>query len=123
MHVRLVKEFRFEAAHRLPHVPPGHKCARLHGHSFKIEIAIAGEVNPKTGWLVDYAELDAVWAPLYERLDHHYLNEVEGLENPTSEVLARWLWDRMKPKLPQLVQVTLYETCDARCEYTGPSAR
>ncbi len=122
MHVRLVKEFRFEAAHRLPHVPQGHKCARLHGHSFKVEIAIAGEVNPKTGWLVDFAELDAVWGPLYEKLDHHYLNEVEGLENPTSEVLARWLWDRMKPKLPQLVQVTLFETCDARCEYAGPSA-
>ena len=119
MHVRLVHEFRFEAAHRLPQVPEGHKCQRLHGHSFKVEIAVAGLVNPATGWFIDYAELYRAWEPLYAVLDHHYLNEVPGLENPTSEILAKWIWDRLKPELPSLQQVTLFETCDARCEYTG----
>ena len=119
-HVRLVHEFRFEAAHRLPRVPAGHKCARLHGHSFKVELAIEGAVNPETGWLIDFGVLTDAWAPLHALLDHNYLNEVPGLENPTSEVLAAWIWGRMKPKLPELVQVTLFETCDARCEYAGP---
>jgi 6-pyruvoyltetrahydropterin/6-carboxytetrahydropterin synthase len=119
MNVRLVKEFRFEAAHRLPNVPAGHKCQRLHGHSFKIEITVAGEVNPKTGWFIDYGELDDVWNPLFAKLDHNYMNEISGLENPTSENLAKWIWDAMKPKLGSLAQVTVFETCDARCEYTG----
>lgn len=119
MNVRLVHEFRFEAAHRLPHVPPGHKCARIHGHSFKVELAIEGPVNPVTGWLLDFGELHALWEPLYEALDHRYLNEVEGLENPTSELLARWIWDRMKPRLKELALVTVAETCNARCEYAG----
>ena len=119
MQVRLVHEFRFEAAHKLPRVPPGHKCARLHGHSFKIEVAVAGPVNEETGWFIDYAELYAAWEPLFAQLDHNYLNDVPGLENPTSEILARWLWDRLKPLLPSLVRVTVFETCDARCEYEG----
>jgi 6-pyruvoyltetrahydropterin/6-carboxytetrahydropterin synthase len=118
-HVRLVHEFRFEAAHRLPKVPAGHKCARLHGHSFKVEIAISGEVDPATGWLLDFAELLKKWAPLYETLDHRYLNDVPGLENPTSEVLAKWVWDKLRPVLAELEQVTVFETCDARCEYRG----
>jgi 6-pyruvoyltetrahydropterin/6-carboxytetrahydropterin synthase len=119
VHVRLVNEYRFEAAHRLPQVPPGHKCERLHGHSFKIELSIAGPVDPKTGWFIDFGVVNDVWAPLHERLDHNYLNEIEGLENPTSENLAKWIWDRMKEKLPSLVRVTVFETCDARCEYEG----
>jgi len=119
MNVRLVHEFRFEAAHKLPKVPPGHKCARLHGHSFKVEIAVSGAVNPETGWFVDYGELYKLWEPLHAVLDHHYLNEVPGLENPTSEILAKWIWDKLKPWLPSLEQVTLFETCDARCEYRG----
>jgi 6-pyruvoyltetrahydropterin/6-carboxytetrahydropterin synthase len=119
VNVRLVRELRFEAAHRLPHVPAGHKCARLHGHSFKIELAIAGPVDPKTGWFIDYAEVDRVWQPLHEILDHHYLNEIPGLENPTSENLARFLWDRIKPELVELERVVVHETCDARCEYEG----
>jgi 6-pyruvoyltetrahydropterin/6-carboxytetrahydropterin synthase len=119
-HVRLTHEFRFEAAHRLPNVPQGHKCARLHGHSFKVELAVAGPVNPATGWLIDFGTLFELWRPLHDELDHHYLNEIPGLANPTSEVLAGWIWDRMKPRLPELVQVTLFETCDARCEYGGP---
>lgn len=117
--VRLIHEFKFEAAHRLPRVPAGHKCARLHGHSFKVEIAIVGEVNPETGWLIDFGELHDIWMTIGDRLDHHYLNEIPGLENPTSEILAKWIWDELAPKLPILEQVTLFETCDARCEYRG----
>jgi 6-pyruvoyltetrahydropterin/6-carboxytetrahydropterin synthase len=91
----------------------------LHGHSFKIEIAVSGLVNQETGWFIDYGELFRLWEPIHIVLDHHYLNEVPGLENPTSEVLSRWIWDRLKADLPSLQQVTLFETCDARCEYTG----
>jgi 6-pyruvoyltetrahydropterin/6-carboxytetrahydropterin synthase len=119
MKVRLVHEFRFEAAHRLPHVPPGHKCARLHGHSFKVELSVAGPVDEKTGWFIDFQQLYDAWKPLHDLLDHHCLNEVDGLENPTSEVLAGWIWTRMKAVLDPLVRVTVFETCDARCEYEG----
>jgi 6-pyruvoyltetrahydropterin/6-carboxytetrahydropterin synthase len=119
VNVRLVREFRFEAAHRLPKVPEGHKCARLHGHSFKIELAVSGPVNPDTGWFLDYEVVDGAAEPFRSMLDHHYLNEIAGLENPTSENLARWLWERIKPALPSLERVTVFETCDARCEYEG----
>jgi 6-pyruvoyltetrahydropterin/6-carboxytetrahydropterin synthase len=119
MQVELVKEYRFEAAHRLPQVPPGHKCARLHGHSFKFEIHIQGPVDARTGWFIDYGVLDEIVNPLVARLDHYYLNEVEGLENPTSEVLAHWLYHRIREKLPALAAVTVHETCDARCTYWG----
>lgn len=119
MKVELTREYRFEAAHRLPEVPPGHKCSRLHGHSFKIELTVTGPVDPKSGWFLDYGEVDELWAPLHDVLDHHYLNEVPGLENPTSEVLAGWIWERVKKKLPALEAVTVFETCDARCVYRG----
>jgi 6-pyruvoyltetrahydropterin/6-carboxytetrahydropterin synthase len=119
MNVRLTHEFRFEAAHRLPKVPLTHKCQRLHGHSFKVELAVEGPVNPETGWYIDFSELFDAWAPLYETLDHHYLNDIEGLENPTSEILSRWVWDRVKQVIPGLVAVTIHETCEARCEYRG----
>ena len=118
-HVRLVHEFKFEAAHKLPKVPAGHKCARLHGHSFKIELAIAGPVNPDTGWFIDFGDLYDAWKPLYDVLDHHYLNEVEGLENPTSELVAEWIWKQLKPQLPQLFRITIEETCTSRCHYYG----
>ncbi len=119
LNVRLVQEFRFESAHRLPKVPEGHKCARLHGHSFKIGVTIAGPVNPETGWLRDFGDVEELWKPLHDALDHRYLNEVPGLENPTSENLAKWIWDRLKPTLPELAQITVFETCDSRCEYAG----
>ena len=119
MNVELVKEYRFEAAHKLPNVPAGHKCHRLHGHSFKIELVIVGPVNDKTGWFIDYGDLDVAWDPLYQVLDHNYLNEVPGLENPTSEHLARWVFDRLKKTLPALSAITVFETCDARCTYRG----
>src|ERR1700760_3988084 len=118
MKVRLVQELRFEAAHRLPKVPAGHKCARLHGHSYKIEVAIEGPVNGETGGLLDFGALFDAWAPIHAELDHNYLNDIPGLENPTSEFLARWLWKRLE-KLPGLARITVFETADARCEYEG----
>ncbi|MCA9752192.1 MAG: 6-carboxytetrahydropterin synthase QueD [Gemmatimonadetes bacterium] len=120
MEVELERTFRFEAAHLLPNLPDGHKCRRLHGHSFRVDVAVRGAVDPKIGWYLDYADLEAAFAPLRARLDHYYLNEVEGLENPTSEVLAAWVWERLAPGLPGLWRVTVHETCNARCSYYGP---
>jgi len=117
--VRLVREFTFEAAHLLPNVPEGHKCRRLHGHSFRVELVCEGEIDPHTGWLLDFADIKLAFQPIGRRLDHHYLNEIEGLENPTAENIARWIWQRLKPVLPQLAQVNLAETCTSRCEYFG----
>jgi 6-pyruvoyltetrahydropterin/6-carboxytetrahydropterin synthase len=117
--VDLVKEFSFEAAHRLPNVPEGHKCARLHGHSFRCEVSVRGEVDPATGWFIDYADIVAAFEPLRLRLDHYYLNEVEGLANATSENLAMWIWERLEGKLRGLYRVTIKETCTARCDYYG----
>lgn len=115
----IFREFTFEAAHRLPHVPEGHKCARLHGHSYRIEVRVGGEVGERSGWVVDFAEISAAFKPLHAVLDHHYLNEVPGLENPTSEVLAKWIWDRLAPSLPGLSEVVVRETCTSGCSYRG----
>jgi len=118
--VELVKEFRFEAAHRLPHVPPEHKCFRMHGHSYRIEVMVSGEVDPRLGWLVDFGEIAARVEPLLKQeLDHRVLNDVPGLENATSEVLAHWLWGRLTPLVPHLAAITVHETCTARCTYRG----
>ncbi len=117
--VRLAREFSFEAAHRLPNAPPGHKCTRLHGHSYRVELVCEGDVDPTTGWLVDFGEIKRAFAPLHEQLDHRYLNEIDGLENPTAENLARWIWVRLKPHLVTLAQVNVAETCATRCEYRG----
>lgn len=119
MQVDLVKEFSFESAHRLPRVPAGHKCARLHGHSFKCEIAVRGDVDQDTGWFIDYADITEAFEPIRRQLDHYYLNEVEGLENATSENLARWIWERLEDRLKGLHRVTIRETCTARCDYFG----
>ncbi|HEY6940157.1 6-carboxytetrahydropterin synthase QueD [Dokdonella sp.] len=113
------KTFRIEAAHRLPNVPAGHKCSRLHGHSFAITIHVSGPLDPDLGWVMDYADLKAAFAPLFDQLDHHYLNDVPGLENPTSEQLARWVWERLSPRLPLLSKVVVNETCTTACEYRG----
>jgi 6-pyruvoyltetrahydropterin/6-carboxytetrahydropterin synthase len=117
----IFKTFTIEAAHRLPNVPDGHKCARLHGHSFRVELHVSGEPGAHSGWVMDFADIKAAFRPLYEQLDHHYLNEVAGLDNPTSERLAIWIWDRLKPGLPQLSQFALYVTCTSGCRYTGPA--
>ncbi|MGC9944603.1 MAG: 6-carboxytetrahydropterin synthase QueD [Verrucomicrobiota bacterium] len=119
MKMELRKSFQFEAAHLLPHLPKTHKCRRLHGHSFTVEIVVAGECDAKLGWLMDYAEIKAVFSPFWQKLDHHYLNEIPGLENPTSENIAVWIWHRLKPRLPLLVEVVVAETCTAQAIYRG----
>jgi len=113
------KTFRIEAAHRLPNLPATHKCSRLHGHSFRIEVHAEGPVDPQLGWVMDFADLKAAFRPLFDLLDHNYLNDVPGLDNPTSENLARWVWDRLKPDLPLLSAVTVHETCTSTSTYRG----
>lgn len=117
--MEIYKEFIFESAHRLPNVPEGHKCGRLHGHSFKVTIYVSGEVDKTTGWIIDFADIKKAFKPLYDRLDHYYLNDIEGLENPTSEVLAMWIWERLLPNLPSLSKIVVNETCTSGCIYIG----
>jgi len=117
--VELFKQFSIEAAHWLPNVPPGHKCRRLHGHSFQIEVHVAGPVDPVLGWVMDFAEIKAAFAPIEEQIDHYCLNDIPGLENPTSENLARWIWQRLKESLPLLNQIVVRETCTSGCVYKG----
>lgn len=117
--MNIFRVFTIEAAHRLPNVRAGHKCARLHGHSFRIELHLRGDVGPQTGWVMDFADVKAAFQPIYDQLDHHYLNEIAGLENPTSENLAKWVWQKARPVLPLLSKVVIHETCTSGCEYQG----
>ena len=117
--MEVYKEFTFESAHRLPNVPDGHKCAKLHGHSYWVKVTVEGLVGDDTGWVQDFADLKCAFKPLEERLDHNYLNEIPGLENPTSEVLGMWIWDRLLPKLPFLAAVEVKETSTSGCIYRG----
>jgi 6-pyruvoyltetrahydropterin/6-carboxytetrahydropterin synthase len=117
--VDIFKVFQIEAAHRLPNVPAGHKCARLHGHSFRIEVHVRGDLDPTLGWVMDFADLKREFQPLFDQLDHRYLNDVPGLENPTSERLAQWIWNALKPAVPQLHRIIVHETCTAGCSYFG----
>ena len=117
--MEIYKEFTFEAAHRLPNVPAGHKCGRLHGHSFRVEVHVKGPLDPLLGWVMDYADIKAVVKPVIARLDHYYLNDIPGLENPTSEVIARWLFGELKPLLPELCRIVVKETCTSGCVYSG----
>ena len=115
------KSFTFEAAHFLPNVAEGHKCRRIHGHSFGVRIEVSGPVDPQMGWVQDFGDVSAAFKPLYQQLDHHFLNyDVPGLENPTSENLAVWIWEHLKHSLPMLSKVVIHETCTSACEYTGP---
>lgn len=119
MKMELRKTFQFEAAHLLPRLPKSHKCRRLHGHSFKVDIVVAGECDKKLGWLMDYADISKAFQPIWQKLDHNYLNEIPGLENPTSENIAAWIWKKLRPKLPLLAEVVVAETCTARAVYRG----
>ena len=119
MLVRLTKTFHFEAAHDLPTFPLDHKCRRLHGHSFRFDVTVEGEVDPAKGYLIDYGDIKAAADPIVKRLDHYYLNDIEGLKNPTSENLAKWIWDQLKPSLPLLSSIIVHETCTSACEYRG----
>lgn len=115
----IFKEFHFEAAHRLPNVPSGHKCARLHGHSFQVRLVVSGQAAEPSGWVMDFGDIKAAFKPILDRLDHYYLNDIPGLENPTSENIARWIWRELAPALPQLAQVEIRETCTSGCIYRG----
>lgn len=117
--MEIFKEFTFEAAHRLPNVPPDHKCARLHGHSFQVRVTVAGEIDPQLGWVMDFADVKAACRDVHDALDHRYLNDIEGLHNPTSEVVAVWIWQRLCGQLP-LAAVEVRETCTTGCVYRGP---
>ena len=117
--MELVKDYTFEAAHLLPHVPEGHKCARLHGHSFRVTVHVEGPVDERMGWVMDYADVSAVVKPVVKQLDHRYLNEIPGLENPTSEHVAMWLWERIAKDLPGLAAIAVAETCTSKCVYRG----
>jgi 6-pyruvoyltetrahydropterin/6-carboxytetrahydropterin synthase len=117
--LEILKKFTIEAAHRLPNVPAGHKCGRLHGHSFRIQIHVRGPVDPAMGWVIDFAEIKSAFKAVEEAIDHRFLNEVPGLENPTSENLARWIWDQVSPALPLLSKVVVRETCTTGCVYEG----
>ena len=113
------KEFTFEAAHMLPNVPDGHKCKRLHGHSYRVRVYVSGDLDPTLGWVLDFADIREACEPIRLELDHYYLNDIEGLENPTSEVLARWIWQRLKPALPAMSKIEVGETCTSGCAYGG----
>ena len=117
----IYKKFHIEAAHRLPNVPEGHKCARLHGHSYALEIHVSGELHPELGWVTDFADIKSAFQPLFEQLDHRYLNDVAGLENPTAENIARWVWVRLIDALPGLSRVVIHETCTSGVVYRGPN--
>jgi 6-pyruvoyltetrahydropterin/6-carboxytetrahydropterin synthase len=119
MILELRKTFQFEAAHLLPHLPEGHKCRRLHGHSFQVDVVVEGECDPQLGWVMDYADITKAFKPIWEQLDHNYLNEISGLENPTSEIVAEWIWNLLQPRLPLLKEIVVAETCTAKCVYRG----
>lgn len=114
----IYKDFTFEAAHKLPLVPDTHKCSKLHGHSFQVRVTVEGDLN-NLGWVVDYAEIKSICGPIIDKLDHSYLNELSGLTNPTSENIAVWLWDAIKPKLMMLSEIEVKETCNTGCIYRG----
>lgn len=116
--MEIYKEFTFEAAHRLPNVAADHKCARLHGHSFRVRVTVHGPVDARSGWVMDFADVKHALRPVHDALDHRYLNEIAGLENPTSEVIARWIWRALGRGLP-LAAVEVRETCTTGCVYRG----
>lgn len=116
--MEIFKEFRFEAAHRLPNVAPEHRCYRMHGHSYRVVVHVQGPLDPKLGWVIDFADIQTAFEPLRVQLDHQVLNEVDGLANPTSEILARWIWERLTG-LQGLSAVVVWETSTSGCVYRG----
>lgn len=118
--MEIYKKFTIEAAHWLPKVPDGHKCGRLHGHSINIIITIADSVSDLSGWVADFSDIKKAFEPLYKQLDHNCLNHIKGLENPTSENLCLWIWNKLKPQMPLLSKIEVCETCHSGCIYLGP---
>ena len=118
--IEITHDFAFEAAHQLPNVPEGHKCKRLHGHSYKVTLQLVGEIDPDMGWFIDFGDLEDVVRPVIAVLDHRLLNDIEGLSNPTSELLAAWLFDQLIDGLGTLSAVTVRETTDSAATYRRP---
>jgi 6-pyruvoyltetrahydropterin/6-carboxytetrahydropterin synthase len=117
--MKISQAFKFEAAHRLPNVPPTHRCSRLHGHSYRIEVQLDGPVDPVTGFVADFFDIEEAFASIMKALDHQCLNDVAGLENPTAENIAGWIWEQLKRSLRHLASVRVYETADCWAEYDG----
>lgn len=117
--MKIFREFTFDSAHFLNHLPPGHKCANMHGHTYRLRVELSGELDPTVGWVVDFAEVKRVVGAVLDQLDHKVLNDIEGLEQPTAEVIAVWLWRRIKPDLPALSGVILWENPNNGVEYHG----
>ena len=117
--MEIFKVFKFDAAHRLPNVGEGHKCSEIHGHSFLIEIHIQGTVDKRSGWVMDFADIDNAFGPLHDQLDHKNLNDIAGLDNPTSENIAKWIWEHLHLALPQLSKIIVQESPESGCIYTG----
>ena len=115
----IFRVFHLQCARRLPALPPSHPCSRQHGHSFRVEITVSGVVDPTLGWVLDFADIDMAWQPIHAALDHRYLNDIDGLDNPTSEQLAIWLWRQLEPALPGISQIRVMETHDSGCVYRG----
>ena len=111
--------FHLQCARRLPALPASHPCSRLHGHSFEVELTVSGEIDPVLGWVLDFADIETAWQPIHAALDHRTLNDIAGLDNPTSENIAVWLWRQLRPALPGLSQVKVMETHDSGCVYRG----
>lgn len=120
MEMEIYKEFTFEAAHDLPSAPPGHKCRRLHGHSYRVRVHVVGEIDPERGWVEDFGVISDAIRPVIDILDHRYLNDIDGLANPTSEMIAIFLWERLAPLLSGLSGIRVNETCTTGCDYRGP---
>ncbi len=121
--MEIFREFTFDSAHCLDHLPPGHKCARIHGHTYRLVVYVNGPLDPVLGWIVDFAEIKRLTREVLQHLDHHFLNEVDGLDQPTTEHIAMWIWDRLKPRLPGLVRLTLWENANSGCTYEGTADR
>lgn len=119
MRISLTKTIDFEAAHWLPCFPEGHKCRRMHGHSFKVDVVLEGEMDESQGYLMDFGQVKQIITPVRDQLDHYLLNDIPGLETPTAEMLAKWIFDRLKPDLPLLAIVRVRETCTSEVEYRG----
>jgi len=118
--MQIFHEFTFDSAHHLPKSPEGHKCRRLHGHTYRVVVTVGGPLARARGWIGDFSDVEAAFAPIHEALDHRLLNDVAGLENPTSENLAAWIWERLAPRLPGLAELVVKETCSSGCRYAGP---
>lgn len=115
----IFKEFTFDSAHSLPNVPDGHKCKAIHGHTYHLKVFIEGELDAHLGWVMDFAVVKKAIKPVIDKIDHKYMNEIEGLENPTCEMIAKWLWDQIKPEIPKMIRVELHETPTSGVVYEG----